>query len=421
MNKYIWAFIESGSTVIFQFLSLVILSHLLSPSDYGVFGAMALFISIGTMLADSGMGAALIKKENPTEIDYSTLFCFNISISFLYYVVLFVISSLIADFYEIEQLTLCIKVYGIYVIVASLGLIQNLQLNRELRLRELTIVTLISNFIGLFVAIIMGYWGYGYWSLIFQHLVFITCRVIFQFIYNKYIPQIKFSTVSFKEQFSYSVNLLGANLLNVLYSNIVSLIIPKIGTLQQNGFYLQASRIQHVPMTIASSVMDKVLFPVLSRNQGEGLLMVARKQIYHISWIASTAILALLLLSNPLITFLLGDKWVTTTVYLQILLLASYGMVYQYIIRSLFKAKGLTKKIFKINLVQNILGISSILAASYWGIDILLWGLVAINLFVTAYYGWQVKQSLRYGYRHQFCDNIFMIVLFVISFIIVVI
>lgn len=421
MNKYIWAFIDSSSTVIFQFLSLVILSHLLSPSDYGVFGAMALFISIGTMLADSGMGAALIKKENPTEIDYSTLFCFNISISFLYYVVLFVISSLIADFYEIEQLALCIKVYGIYVIVASLGLIQNLQLNRELKLRELTIVTLISNFIGLFVAIIMGYWGYGYWSLIFQHLVFITCRVIFQFIYNKYIPQIKFSTVSFKEQFSYSVNLLGANLLNVLYSNIVSLIIPKIGTLQQNGFYLQASRIQQVPMTIASSIMDKVLFPVLSRYQGEDFFNIGRKQILHISWISSLAIFVIILLSKPLISLLLGDEWITTANYLQILLLASYGMVYQYIIRSLFKAKGLTEKIFKINLIQNILGISSILAASYWGIDILLWGLVLVSLFVTVYYCWQVKNCLNYDIHLQLKDNSCMIILYMISFIMVAI
>ena len=421
MNKYIWALIESGTTVVFQFLSLIILSHLLSPFDYGVFGAMALFISVGNILADSGMGAALVKKESPTDIDYSTLFCFNISVSFLYYVVLFILSSFIANFYNIEQLALCIKVYGIYVIIASFGLIQNVQLNREFRLRELCIVTLISNFIGLFIAIIMGYWGYGYWSLIFQHLVFITSRVIFQFLYNRYIPQINFSIVSFKEQFSYSVNLLGANILNVIYSNIASMIIPRIGTLKQNGYYIQASKIQHIPMTISSSIMDKVLFPILSRHQGEDFLMIARKQIFHISWIAALVCLLILLLSKPLILLLLGNEWITTADYLQILMLASYGMIYQYVIRSVFKSKGLTISILKINLFQNVLGITIMFIASFWSVDLLLWGLVVGNLFITALYVLHAKREFNYILFNQLKDNVCMIVLFVVSFIIVVV
>lgn len=421
MNKYLWSVVESGTTVLFQFLSLIILSRLLTPVDYGVFGAMALFISIGTMLADSGMGGSLVKKEDPTTIDYSTLFCFNFGVSIIYYLFLILVSSLIASFYHIEALSACIKVYGIYVIIAALGLVQNVQLNRDLRLKELAIVTLISNFIGLVVAIALGFWGYGYWSLIYQHLVFITCRVIFQFLYNRYIPSFRFSVASFKEQFGYSVYILGSNLLHVLYSNVVSVIIPKIGTLQQNGFYLQASRMQNIPMTIASGVMDKVLFPVLCRNQGKDFLGVARKQIYHISWIASAAILSILLLSDSLITLLLGKEWMTTANYLKVLLLASYGMVYQYIVKSLFKAIGITKQIFKINIIQNVLGISSVLAASYWGIDMLLWGLVAVNLFVTAFHAWQVRQSLGYGIRCQLMDNLWMIILFVCSLIMVVI
>lgn len=421
MNKYLWSIFESGTTVLFQLLSLIILSHILSPSDYGVFGAMSIFISVGTMLADSGMGAALIKKDKPTEIDYSTLFCFNIGVSFLYYAMLFIISSYVAIFYDIRVLEICIKIYGLYIVIASLGLVQNLQLNRDLKLRELSIVTLFSNFIGLFVAIILGYSGYGYWSLIFQHLTFITSRVLLQFIYNKYIPQLQFSLVSFKEQFSYSVNLLGANILNVLYSNIVSLIIPKIGTLQQNGYYLQASKIQHVPMTIVSSVMDKVFFPILCRQHGDNFLTTTRKQIFYISSISSLVLITILLLSKPLIILLLGNEWLPIIIYLQILLLASYGMVYQYIIRSIFKAIGLTKKILKINLFQNLVGVICILMASYWGINVLLWGVVIVNLFVTAYYCCQVRESINYSLIHQLRDNCCMIVLFVVSVILVVI
>lgn len=421
MNKYIWAVIESGSVVVFQFLSLIILSRLLTPADYGIFGAMALFISVGNLLADSGMGAALIKKENPTDIDYSTLFCFNLSVSILYYSLLLIFSSLISDFYNIESLSMCIKVYGVYVIIASLGLVQNVQLNREFRLKELTIITLTSSFLGLIIAILAGINGWGYWSLILQQIAFISSRVFFQFLYNRYMPKIDFSFDSFKEQFSYSVNLLAANILNTIYTNIVSIIIPKIGTLQQNGFYLQASKIQTVPMTITSSVMDRVFFPILCRLSEQDFYIIARKQINKISTITSMFIFICVLSAHPLINALLGPQWIPTANYLQILLLASFGVVFQYIIRSIFKAKSLTKKILKINFVQNILGISSILAASFWGVNVLLWGLVIVNLCVTAYYSFQVKQSLNYSLQHQLKDNSCMIILFVLSITLVLI
>ena len=62
MNKYLWALIETGSTVLFQFLSVIILSRLLSPSDYGMIGMMTIFITIGNIFVDAGMGSALIKS-----------------------------------------------------------------------------------------------------------------------------------------------------------------------------------------------------------------------------------------------------------------------------------------------------------------------------------------------------------------------
>jgi O-antigen/teichoic acid export membrane protein len=127
------------------------------------------------------------------------------------------------------------------------------------------------------------------------------------------------------------------------------------------------------------------------------------------------------LLSKPLIKLLLGNEWLPIIIYLQILLLASYGTVYQYIIRSIFKAIGLTKKILKINLFQNLVAVICILMASYWGINVLLWGVVIVNLFVTAYYCCQVRESINYSLIHQLRDNCCMIVLFVVSVILVVI
>ena len=117
MKNTFWVSLETISTYSFHFLSLVILSHILSPSDYGIFGMMGIFIALGNMLVDSGMGGALVRKREATNTDFSTLFCFNLCISIIIYAFIFFISGSVASFYHVEALERCLQVYGIFIII----------------------------------------------------------------------------------------------------------------------------------------------------------------------------------------------------------------------------------------------------------------------------------------------------------------
>ena len=147
MRKYIWALVETGSTVVFQFLSVVILSRILSPSDYGMIGMMTIFITIGNIFVDAGMGSSLIKKIDADKTDYSTLFWFNLLVSLLLYSILYISAYFLSSFYEIKEFASCLRIYSLFIVISAFGVVQNTQLNKDLRFKEMAIISIISNLV----------------------------------------------------------------------------------------------------------------------------------------------------------------------------------------------------------------------------------------------------------------------------------
>lgn len=95
-----WSSIERFSVQGFQFLIQIVMARILLPSDYGVIGILIVFLAISQSIIDSGFSNALIQKKNRNELDYSTVFYFNIAIGIFLYALLFFLSPFIASFYN---------------------------------------------------------------------------------------------------------------------------------------------------------------------------------------------------------------------------------------------------------------------------------------------------------------------------------
>ena len=92
-------FLQAG-----QFVIGIVLARLLMPKDFGLIGMLSIFIAISQTFIESGMGSGLIQKKNIKDVDYSTVFVFNLIVSVAFYLLLFFTAPLIADFYKMPQL-----------------------------------------------------------------------------------------------------------------------------------------------------------------------------------------------------------------------------------------------------------------------------------------------------------------------------
>ena len=82
----IWSGIERFSVHGVHFLVTLVIARILDPSDFGLVGMLAIFIAVSQSLIDSGFSQALIRKQNRTNLDNSTVFavCYSTISLFLF-------------------------------------------------------------------------------------------------------------------------------------------------------------------------------------------------------------------------------------------------------------------------------------------------------------------------------------------------
>ena len=165
-----WSFLQKFGTMTISFVSNIVLARLLTPEDYGCIGMLMIFITLANTFIDGGLGSALIQKKEPTEEDYSTIFYWNLIISIILYIFLYISASLIAQFYDLPLLSSILKIQGIVLIINSLSIIQFNRLKKQLKFKEIATINLISAVLSVGIAIILAYWGWGVWSLVVQQL-----------------------------------------------------------------------------------------------------------------------------------------------------------------------------------------------------------------------------------------------------------
>ena len=160
----LWSAVEQFSVQIIQFVLGLIMARILSPHDYGLVGMILVFTSIAEAFVNSGFSNALIRKQNKTEVDYSTAFYFNVVVGLVAYFILFLGAPFIARFYDEPLLESLTKVVSINVFINSLGIVQrarySIKVDFKTQAKATTTSVLISGIIGLW----MAYSGYGVWA-----------------------------------------------------------------------------------------------------------------------------------------------------------------------------------------------------------------------------------------------------------------
>lgn len=406
LKSFSWVFVENISLLGVQFISTIVLSRILSPADYGLLGIITIFMSLSNILVDSGMGGSLIKKKKVENIDYSTLFIYNHFVSLILYLILFFTSDYIGDFYHQPVVSGLIKVIGIVIIINGITIVQSIRLIKELNFKTLAISSFISSLISFIIALIFAYQGCGVWTLVIQQISQAVLRMLFLICANRYIPRLKFSVVSFREQFSFGINLLASNILYTIYNNINSSIIAKVGSVQQTGYYVQASRLQAIPTGIISSVIDKAIYPIFTQCSDTGnLKQMVIRSFSVLSFILLPIIFFTSALSEEIIIVLFGERWLGAAIFLKILIFACIGIYIQYIMRNVLKALGHTKIILKLEVIKTIAAFLLLIIAIL--LDQVL--LIAISVVITSLVSAlmmmaQISKRIDYKLSTQFTD-----------------
>ncbi len=386
-----WSGIERISIQAIQFVLGIILARILSPTEYGIMAILFVFIILSEVFVDSGFTSALIQKKDRDLADESTVFLFNIGISIAFYLLLWVLAPYISGFYEIEELTIYIRVFSVSLIINSLFTVPRTLLTIKLDFKLLTKINLIAVIVSGTIAICLAYTGFGVWSLIWQVIIRSILTGCLIWIFVKWKPILVFSKSSFHQLFSYGSKLLVSSLLVQFFSQLNSLLIGKYINAKSLGFYSRGIQFSDFVFNIFNSSINGVLLPALAPIQDQKELL--KEQISITSKTAALItvpiFLLLTLLAEPIILVLLTDKWALAIPIMQIFSIARLITIASIININVLYIIGRTDLVLKQQYVCIGIRIILVIGALKYGIVAIAWAELissAIHFFINAYY-----------------------------------
>ena len=346
-----WNFIEKVLIRGASFVIGIILARLLSPSDFGLVGMLAIFISISNVFIEGGLAKALIQRQNCNDIDFSTAFVSNVGMSVVIYVILFVSSPWIADFYEEPVLTPLTRVLALNFILGAFNIVQRAKLMIAVDFKSLAQINVISVVLSGAVGIVMAYSGFGVWALVGQNLFSTVVLIILFPIYSKWKPSFRFSAESFKHLFGFGSKLMFSGIYSVIINNISTICIGRFYKSHHLGFYTRGLQFSEIISSTLFDVLGNVTFPVMSglQNDKEHLLAIYRKSLYFTAMLVFPLMILMALISRPFVIILLTEKWLPSVVLMQWLFLARMFTPLSAINMNLLNAVGRSDLFMKID------------------------------------------------------------------------
>ncbi len=315
----LWNFIEKILMEGAQFVIGIILARLLLPSDFGLIGMLAVFVAISNVFIDGGLAQAIIQKKDCSDIDYSTAFVANIVISVVIYVILFISSPWIADFYHESVLKDLTRVLALNFVLGSFIIVQRARLVSQVDFKSLAKIRVSSVIVAGIIGVMMAYSGFGVWALVGQ-TISATLLQIFVFpFFSKWKPSLRFSKESFRNLFGFGSKLMITGVYSVIINNISTICIGRAYRSSQLGFYTRASQFSQLISFTVNDVLGNVTFPVLSHLQDDKdhMVSVYRKVLYLTAMVIFPIMILCTLLAKPIIIILLTEKWLPCVVLMQ--------------------------------------------------------------------------------------------------------
>ena len=413
VKGFMWSLFQKVGSMSISFAVNIILARLLTPSDFGSIGMILVFVNISAVFIDSGFGSALIQSKKTTQVDYSTVFYWNIIVAVVLYGLLYVCSPYIARFYNIITLASILKVIGLILIINALSIVQITILRKNLEFKTIANCYLLASVVALCTTIILALMNFGVWSLVFFQIVLSLCNTLFIWYSTSWHPTLVWSWNSLKNLFSFGGYLILSYLMVTITKQVQSLFIGKLCSSKILGYYSQAQNLENAPTNIVYSVLTQVGFPLLSSQQNN---LISFKNIFlklfkGIAYLTIPLMSLLIILARPLILLLLSDIWLPVVSFFQLLCLAGTLMPLADISYYAISALGKSKSIFKLSMLYNIISFSTILIGTYWSV----YGIIIAVIFNTfmrcVFYCNKVKNLLPMTHKEMFIEPVIIYIL----------
>lgn len=408
VNNLIWRFAERCGAQGVAFIVSIVLARILAPSDYGLIALVTVFTNILQVFIDSGLGTALIQKKNADDLDFSTVFWFNLFFCILMYTGLCIASPYISKFYGNDLLAPVICVLGLTLIISGVKNVQQAYVSRHLMFKKFFFATLGGTIGAGVLGIVMAYKGCGVWALVAQQIFNATVDTVILWATVKWRPKFVFSFERLKTLFNFGFKLLLAKLVDTVYQDIRQLIIGKIYSSEDLAYYNRGKQFPNIIVTNINTSIDSVLLPVMSNQQDdrESLKNMTRRSISTSSYIMWPLMIGLIAIGKNFISVVLTDKWLPAFPFLVIFCFVKGFEPIHTANLNAIKAMGGSGTVLNLEIAKKCIGMALILLTMKISVFALGFSSVIYTVIAGILNASPNRKLLNYTYLEQLRDII---------------
>lgn len=368
----------SAAAILIQVVSVVVLSRLLRPEDFGLVAMVGVFVALGGLLKDFGLPLAGLQAKNLSPQQASNLFWLNLALATATALVLALSTPLLVALYSEPRLTAIVPSLAGTILLSGVGSQIQVNLARAMRYPVLVSSDIGSQLFGLAAAITVALVGWGYWALVAQSLVTPFVLVVWRWVASGWVPTRFRRGHDSRRMFRVGVEYGIAQFLAFLQSNADSLIIGvKLGAAQL-GLYNRGYQLLTGPANRVLGPLTQVVIPTINRMRAEGtpyepvLLRVQFALGCLVVWLFSATGGT----AEQFVPLLLGPGWEYTISVFRTLAIGGSIWVFSYVSYWAFILNEQSRELLHYNLVSKPLAVMCLIAGSYFGIDGVAWGYV---------------------------------------------
>lgn len=406
LSNFLWRFAERCGAQGVSFIVSVVLARLLAPEVYGTIALVTVFTAILNVFVDSGFGSALVQKKDADDLDFSSVFYFNVAVCCLLYLGMFLAAPFIAEFYNRLELTQVIRVLSLTLVISGVKNVQQAYVSRTMQFKRFFFATLGGTVGAAVIGIAMAYCGFGVWALVIQQIFNATVDTIILWITVRWRPKRMFSWKRLKGLFSYGWKLLVSALLDTVYGNLRQLIIGKMYSSADLAQYNRGRQFPDVIVANINSSIDSVLLPTMARVQEDATQVkgMTRRAMKTSTYIMAPLMMGLAFCAQPVVRLVLTEKWLPCVPFLQIFCITYMFYPVHTANLNAIKAMGRSDLFLRLEIVKKVVGLVLLVSTMWFGVMAMAYSLLFTSIISQIINSWPNRKLLNYSYLEQMKD-----------------
>lgn len=375
-----WSMAEKvGSMLLAMAVRLVIL-RLLTPDILGFMSIPSAVATILLVVVDSGFSQSLIRRRDPSQSDYKSVFLFNIAVSVVLYGALMALMPFAAHWYGMPQIARIAPVFFLLLPLNALCAVQNTIFIRQFRFALLSKVTFTSSLVGGFAAIGCALAGWGIWSLVAERVITVGVRTAVLWWLSDWRPCGACSRGPLREMAPFSFSLIATDLISTFYNKIPQFFLGRLYPADTLGSFDQAIKLKDQPTISAMQAVQSVTFPALAKIKDDAPKFAEsyRQVVMVVSYVLFPVMLGMSAVAHDMFAVLLGEEWMPTVPYFETVCLVGLFYPMSIIAYNVLKVKSGGALIVKLEIVKKVIMTLVFAVTIPISVQAVVWGLVVI-------------------------------------------